>query len=83
MVIPLNDPRQDVRTQIFWVGEEKKNKEKLWDWYSFVCRTPQLPGHIILANKQQYSEKAPNGKQIGFNDTYEEYISNLTEPGVE
>jgi hypothetical protein len=67
MVIPLNDPRQDVRTQIFWVGEEKKNKEKLWDWYSFVCRTPQLPGHILLANKQRYSEKAPNGFEEALN----------------
>ncbi len=67
MVIPLNDPRQDVRAQIFWVGEEKKNKEKLWDWYSFVCRTPQLPGHILLANKQGYSKEAPGGFEEALN----------------
>jgi hypothetical protein len=59
--VPASDPRQNFRTQIFWVGEDKKNKEDLWDWYSYVCRTPQLPGHIIIANKQGYSEKAPNG----------------------
>lgn len=67
MEISLNDPRQNVRTQIFWVGEDKKNKVELWDWYSFVCRTPQLPGHILIANKQGYSEKAPNGFEKALN----------------
>jgi hypothetical protein len=65
--VPVNDPRQNVRTQIFWVGEEKKNKEDLWDWYSFVCRTPQLPGHILMANKQGYIKKAPNGFEEALN----------------
>jgi len=62
-----NDPRQNVRTQIFWVGEETKNKEDLWDWYSFVCRTPQLPGHILVANRQGYCEKAPKGFEEALN----------------
>lgn len=62
MKIPPNDPRQNVKTQIFWVGEDE-NK----DWYSYACRTPHLPGHIILANKQGYSEEAPSGFEKALN----------------
>jgi hypothetical protein len=65
--VPVNDPRENRRTQIFWVGEEKKNKEDLSDWYSYVCRTPQLPGHILIESKNGYSEKAPNGFQEALN----------------
>lgn len=56
MKIPPNNPRQNVSTQIFWVGEKKKG---LGNWYSYVCRTPHLPGHIVLANDKKYSAIAP------------------------
>ncbi|GEM_PF-1584300 len=62
--ISHSDPRQTLRNQIFWVGE---NKEKLGEWYSYVCRTPQLVGHIILANKKEYSKKSPEGFQEALN----------------
>ncbi|MGA3207476.1 MAG: hypothetical protein ABSE05_06605 [Syntrophales bacterium] len=65
MKIPPNNPRQDVSAQIFWVGEKKKG---LGNWYSYVCRTPQLPGHILLANdKKGYGAIAPKGFEQALN----------------
>jgi hypothetical protein len=66
MVITLNDLRQKLRSQIFWLGDYRNNKD-LSNWYSYVCRTPQLPGHIILANKQRYKDEAPKGFEEALN----------------
>ncbi|MDH5769017.1 MAG: hypothetical protein OEZ31_08685 [Nitrospirota bacterium] len=66
MGITLDDPRQKLKSQIFWVGDFRNNKD-LSNWYSYVCRTPQLFGHIILANKQRYREEAPKGFEEALN----------------
>jgi hypothetical protein len=64
MKIPPNNPRQDVSSQIFWVGENNKG---LGNWYSFVCRTPQLPGHILLTHDKEYGAIAPRGFEEALN----------------
>jgi hypothetical protein len=64
MKILSNNPRQNVGTQIFWVGEKKKG---LGNWYSYVCREPQLPGHILLTNDKGYNAISPRGFEQALN----------------
>jgi hypothetical protein len=62
-----NDPREEFEKQIFWVGREKDGNH-LSNWFSYVCRSPQLRGHIILSYIENcYIRKAPNGFEKALN----------------
>jgi hypothetical protein len=62
-----NDPKEEFEKQIFWVGR-KKDGNYLSNWYSFVCRAPQLRGHIILSSiKNSDINKAPKGFEKALN----------------
>lgn len=62
-----NDPREKITKQIFWIGREKDGKY-LSNWYSYVCRSPQLHGHIILSYLKDHDiNKVPKGFEKALN----------------
>ena len=56
--------RGDFESQIFWEGDQD-----LSYWYSYANRSPQLFGHIILANDQEGKNlnETPQGFEIALN----------------
>jgi diadenosine tetraphosphate (Ap4A) HIT family hydrolase len=56
--------RGKFKSQIFWEGDQD-----LSHWYSYANRSPQLWGHIILANDQKNTniKKAPQGFETALN----------------
>lgn len=61
-----HDTRKEYEQQIFWVGE-CKDTEKLTKWFSYVCRNPLLPGHIIVQNTRRCIEEIPHGLEEAVN----------------
>lgn len=62
-----NDPRMKFKEQLFWIGREKDGKN-LSNWYPYVCRTPQVRGHIILSSLKSHNiNKAPKGFEKALN----------------
>lgn len=62
-----NDPRIKFEEQIFGIGRERDGKN-LSNWYSYVCRAPQVRGHIILSSIKDHDiNKAPKGFEKALN----------------
>jgi len=65
-MVPNSDPRKKYEKQIFWVGRDE-DSQNLSNWFSYVCRTPLLPGHIIIEYKRSYDENVPQGLEYALN----------------
>lgn len=62
-----DDPRVKFENQIFWIDRERDAKD-LSNWYSYVCRAPQLRGHIILSSlNKHHINKVPRGFEKALN----------------